>query len=176
MFSYSKNISAAQLDEEFEIISSGIRKISLPQSFLQSIFFIISELFSNIKEHSLAKNATFKIELRNEHLLLLMADDGIGLRQSYLSKEIMSKSDQSAIELALSGLSTKDFKERGFGLYSIRRLTIALEGKFSLSSGKAKAEIEKNSIKFKNLQKGIKGVAVQIKSNIRPLDFYKYVE
>ena len=88
----------------------------------------------------------------------------------------MSKSDQSAIELALSGLSTKDFKERGFGLYSIRRLTIALEGKFSLSSGKAKAEIEKNSIKFKNLQKGIKGVAVQIKSNIRPLDFYKYVE
>jgi hypothetical protein len=53
---------------------------------------------------------------------------------------------------------------------------LALEGKFTISSGNAKAEVEKNNMAFKNPRKYIKGVAIKIESKVKSLDFYKYIE
>lgn len=105
-----------------------------------------------------------------------LSDNGIGLKQSYANKNVISKDDQSAIALALSGLSTKDFREKGFGLYSTRKLTMALGGKFIISSGKARAEIRKSEIQLVHLKKNIKGVMIEIESRVKPLDFYKHLE
>src|SRR5947208_2623984 len=144
MFSYNKKISAAYLGKELEIVIFEIQKLNLPKSFSQYVLYILSELSDNITEHSFAKNVKFEIDIKDMHFKMVVIDDGIGLKQSYANKKIISKNDQSAIELALGGLSTKDFKERGFGLYSIRRLTLALEGRFTISSGNVKAKVEKN--------------------------------
>src|SRR6266542_2448030 len=101
MFSYQKKISAEFLNEEFEIVLSEIKKFNLPQNFSQSVLYILSELFSNVKEHSSAKTVRFKIGIKNKHFKLMVMDDGIGLSQSYANRKIISKSDQAAIELAL---------------------------------------------------------------------------
>jgi len=91
-------------------------------------------------------------------------------------KKISPKDDASAIEFALSGLSTKDPKERGFGLYTIRQFIEALKGKMIIKTGIALATIEKNKIQFKKLLPKKKGVAIQIQTKIKDIDFYKIIK
>jgi hypothetical protein len=80
-----------------------------------------------------------------------------------------------AIEFALSGLSTKNLKERGYGLFSIRRLVEYLNGKMIIKSGKASAIITRNKIQFKEtLFK--KGVEILIEVPIKGLDIYKILK
>ncbi len=137
MFFHQKKIAVASLDRELEFVSIKIQQLNLSTSFFQCLSYIISELISNIKEHSSAKNVKIEIEIKNRNFNMLVMDNGIGLKPSYLNKQIIAKDDQSAIELALSGLSTKNFKERGFGLYSIRRLVLALDGTISHQARRA---------------------------------------
>jgi signal transduction histidine kinase len=176
MFTQSIKIPASRLDTELEKITVEIQKLKLPKSFSQYVLYILSELSGNVKEHSFGKRVQLGIIITGKHFKMTVSDNGIGLRQSYANKNIISKDDQSAIELALSGLSTKDFRERGFGLFSTRRLTLALDGRFIISSGKASAEIRKSGLLFRNLKKNIKGVMIKIEAEIKPLDFYKYIE
>ena len=175
MFKYKRKISFKKLETEFIHIAKKIEKLKLPKDFLQFILYTISELFTNVKEHSRAKEATFQIEV-NKNCLIKVADDGIGLRRSYLLKKISPKDDASAIEFALSGLSTKDPKERGFGLYTIRQFIEALRGKMIIKTGIALATIEKNKIQFKKLLPKKKGVAIQIQTKIKGIDFYKIIK
>jgi glucose-6-phosphate-specific signal transduction histidine kinase len=176
MYNRKIKIPSAHLDDELEKIIIEIRGLKLPKSFSQYIIYILAELFSNIKEHSFGKMVRLEIVITGKHFTMNLSDNGIGLRQSYTNKNIISKDDQSAIALALSGLSTKDFRERGFGLYSTRKLTLALGGKFIISSGKASAVIGRSGIQFRNLKRYIKGVMVKIESGVKPLDFYKHLE
>jgi hypothetical protein len=98
------------------------------------------------------------------------------LRKSYNQKEVYPKDDFSAIEFALNGLSIKNFKERGFGLYTVRKLTIALGGQMIIESGNAKAVIQKENIKFSPSNKSIVGLSITLKTNVQKIDFYKFIE
>jgi len=175
MFEYKRKISFKKLDKEFTNIAKEIEKLKMSKDFLQFILYTISELFTNVKEHSKAKKVTIQIEV-NKDCLIEVADDGIGLRKSYLLKEISPKDDASAIEFALSGLSTKDFTERGYGLYTIRKFIEALEGKMIIETGSTSALIEKNKIQFKKLSPNKKGVSVRIKTKIKDINFYKIIK
>jgi len=175
MFKYKRKISFKKLETEFIHIAKKIEKLKLPKDFLQFILYTISELFTNVKEHSRAKEATFQIEV-NKNCLIKVADDGIGLRRSYLLKKISPKDDASAIEFALSGLSTKEPSERGFGLYTIRKFVEELQGKMIIETGEALATVEKSKIQFKDLLKEKKGVVVQIETKIKDIDFYEIIK
>jgi len=175
MFKYKRKISFKKLETEFIHIAKKIEKLKLPKDFLQFILYTISELFTNVKEHSRAKEATFQIEV-NKNCLIKVADDGIGLRRSYLLKKISPKDDASAIEFALSGLSTKEPRERGFGLYTIRKFVEELQGKMIIETGEALATVEKSKIQFKDLLKEKKGVVVQIETKIKDIDFYEIIK
>ena len=176
MFKYSKKISFERLDTEFNRIAEKIEQLKLPRNFLQFVLYAISELFNNVKEHSKAKKVVFQIELVNKNCLIKVADNGIGLRKSYLLKKIFPKDDISAIEFALSGLSTKDLAKRGFGLYTIRKFVETLNGQMKIETGLALAIIEKNKIQFKKLSPKKKGVLVGVKTKIKDVNFYKIVE
>jgi len=176
MINYKKKIPFSKLDQELADIFRKIEKLKFPKGFLEFFNYTISELFSNIKEHSRAKSIMTEININKKDCLIKIADNGIGLRKSYSLKKINPKDDFAAIEFALSGLSTKDFQERGFGLYSIRRLINALRGEMSIETGFAKAIIKGNKMIFKKNPKKIQGLAVLLKSQIKPLDFYKAVE
>jgi sensor histidine kinase regulating citrate/malate metabolism len=175
MFEYKRKIFFKKLDKEFTNIAQEIEKLKMPKNFLQFILYTISELFANVKEHSRAKIVFVQIKI-NKDCLIRIEDKGIGLRRSYLLKKIFPKDDASAIEFALSGLSTKEPRERGFGLYTIRKFIEELQGKMIIESGKALAIIEKNKIQFQNLLKKKKGVTVQIETEIKDVDFYKIIK
>lgn len=175
MFKHKRKILFKRLDKEFIGIAKKVEEVKISKDFLQFVLYTISELFANVKEHSRAKKVTFQIEV-NKNCLIKVADDGIGLRKSYLLKKIFPKDDASAIEFALSGLSTKEPRERGFGLYTIRKFVEELQGKMIIETGKALATIEKSKIQFKNLLRKKKGVGVQIETKIKDIDFYKIIK
>lgn len=175
MFFYKKRVAVKELDKEFENISQKIENLKLPEGFLQFLLYITSELFSNIREHARAGKASIKIEISNKKSSIEISDNGIGLRKSYLLKKIYPKDDFSAIEFALSGLSTKSPDERGFGLYTIRRFVYFLDGEMLIESEKAAAYIKKEEIKFINLARRKKGVTVLLKVPNKSIDFYKII-
>ncbi len=175
MLKYKRKILFKKLDKEFTNIAREIEKLKLSKDFLQFILYAVSELFANIEEHSRAKQVSVEIKV-NKDCLIRVEDDGIGLRKSYLLKKIFPKDDVSAIEFALSGLSTKNLQERGYGFYTIRKFTETLRGKMIVETGLASAIIEKNKIQFKNFLKKKKGVAVEVKTKIKNINFYEIIK
>lgn len=175
MFNYEEKITFSELEQAFNDISQNIRKQTLPKGFLTFILYVLSELFANIKEHSQTKTIFIALKINKRNCLIKISDQGIGFRSSYLRKKIYPKDDFAAIEFALSGLSTKDMQERGFGLYSIRKLIEKLKGKMIISSDVAIALIGKNQITFKRSAKKIRGVSINIAVGVNALDFYKII-
>ena len=115
------------------------------------------------------------MEIKNDKCFIKIRDKGIGLRQSYLKKKIVPKDDFSAIEFALSGLSTKSSQERGFGLYSIKKLVKTLGGNLIITTGSAKISVQKNKINLHPLPQKFSGTMIEIKTPIKKLNFYKAI-
>ncbi len=176
MLHLKKKIPLNLLDEEQNIISKKFSESKHIKGFSEFVLYAMAELFANINEHSKAKNAFVELKIEKQNCLIKISDDGKGLKKSYTQKEIYPKDDFSAIEFALSGLSTKNFKERGFGLYSVKKLTLALQGKMIIESGNAKAVIEKENIKFSNLKNKIEGLTITLQTKIGEINFYKFIE
>lgn len=175
MFLYAKTLVIRRIDEEFSKIAEKIIQTKLPKGFTDFALYTVSELITNVKEHAKAQKVALRVKLDRQHFSLKIQDDGIGFRQSYLSKKIYPKDDFAAIELALSGLSTKDSQERGYGLYSTRRLVGATRGVLVVQSGNALAQINENNIAFSNPAQERKGVRIEIQTGVQPVDLYKYV-
>jgi signal transduction histidine kinase len=172
---YRKNFLFENLNEEFEGIIEKIKEEKLDKKFEQFLIYVIGEIFDNIKEHSKAKEIITKIIRKEKKIYLYVYDNGIGFRNSYISKNIIPKDDISAIEFALSGLSTKNLQERGYGLFSIRKLVEYLNGKMIIKSGRASATITRNKIRFKEILFK-KGVEISIVVPIKRLDIYKILK
>lgn len=172
MFRYQKKIHFQDLETELSAILDKVANLKLPQGFTNFLFYVIGEIFDNIKLHSQAKKITVNIEIKAQKSKIKIADDGIGFRNSYLKKGIYAKDDATAIEFALSGLSTKNFSERGFGLYSIRNLVSLLKGKLLIESGFAKAVMEDRKLSFRKI-KFRRGVWITIETPVRKLNIYK---
>jgi len=172
---YRKNFLFENLNEEFESIIEKIKEEKLDKKFEQFLIYVIGEIFDNIKEHSKAKEIITKIIRKEKKIYLYVYDNGIGFRNSYISKNIIPKDDISAIEFALSGLSTKNLQERGYGLFSIRKLVEYLNGKMTIKSGRASATITRNKIQFKEILFK-KGVEISIVVPIKGIDIYKILK
>ena len=175
MFRYKKRISVNELNKEFGAISKEIEKLKTSPGFIQFILYSISELFANINEHSQAKTAWVTIRINKRDSLIEIFDNGIGLRKSYFLKEIYPKNDFSAIEFALGGLSTKKGQERGFGLFTIRKAISSLAGEMIIESGEGLANVKEKETRF-SLKPKKKGVKILLKTPIKSINFYKYVE
>ena len=175
MINYNRHLSPVDLDKEFENISEKIKELGLPEGFFEFVPYVIAELFANVKEHSGAKKVGVVVKIDKGNCTIAVADDGIGFRKSYLTKKIYPKDDFAAIEFAVGGLSTKDSQERGWGLYSIKKLVEELRGIMIIKSGDARIEISKNSTLAKHNSKSVRGVEVDLRVLVRKIDFYKFV-
>ncbi len=117
-------------------------QLNLSNNVLSGIYYLIDELTNNIAEHSLSpKGILFAQFYPSKNFMdLCIADVGKGLYQSYHdSKKHFPASDLEALNLAISGKSTKNRAEsRGFGIStSYRMLVNGLKGKFLMHSGSA---------------------------------------
>ena len=171
-----KKIPLKAIPDEYEKFNQQLHEVTLPSGFSEFLLYVLSEMFSNISEHSEATLANLLVRLLNRQCAVEIGDNGIGLRSSYEKKEIYPKDDFAAIQFALSGLSTKNFKERGYGFYSTRKLVSQNKGKLYVYSGIAKVEITHSETKLNHARKKLKGVSVRIEIPVRKIDFYKFIE
>jgi len=172
--SYKKDFLVRNIQKEFENFSDFLSQLKLPEGFDQYLLYVVSELFTNIEEHSEAGRAKIRMKI-NKNLFLVIEDTGIGIRRSYLKRKIFPKDDFSAIDFALSGLSAKDSSKRGFGLYSIQNLTRKLDGQLTIETGRAKIVIQKNKKEYQKIAPK-KGTKITINAPIKKFAFYKYLE
>jgi len=175
VFKYKKTITLVNFDKELNLISERIENLNLPKGFFEFIIYAISELLANVKEHARTSKAFLVLTVNKKKCSIRVTDKGIGLKQSYLSQRIYVKNDQAAIEFAISGLSTKNLQERGFGLYSIRKFIETLGGEMIIESSLAKAFIQKNRISFQNLRESAPGTSINLDAPLKKIDFYKII-
>lgn len=120
----------------------------------------------------LQKKIGTKLYFRKNIFYFMIADDGIGIRNSFLQNGIFAKDDRSAIELAVGGISTKKTNERALGLSSAIRLCEYMSGSMSIESGMIQARFEKNITRFEVLRRKTKGVTITVAFPLKPVNVY----
>jgi len=103
------------------------------------VSYLIDEAVNNITDHSRTDRGYLFTQFypKKEYLDLCIADTGISILGSY---EAVGRTDitshEQAIQAALSGDSTKDDPNRGFGIRTSRRMLVkGLGGRYFLLSG-----------------------------------------
>lgn len=105
-----------------------------------ALFYPVSELLNNIFEHS-RKNEGWifaQIDKTNKRIDICIVDSGRGFRKSYLEEENLDISHLEAIGEAMRGHSTKKDNERGYGLWTSKKLICkGLKGNLLIITGNA---------------------------------------
>ena len=151
-FKDAKNVSIDVFDERslnnvyMQVIGVLTSHIEIETSVLQALSYCFYEILDNVHIHSGKPLGTALTSFNSEanSLKVLVADDGMGIRDS-LSQNVQY-SDISEAEALKSVLndSVTDGKGMGFGLYATSRLVKSIGVNFVLHSGNHKLEY-KNS-------------------------------
>lgn len=105
-----------------------------------AIYYPISEIVTNIFEHSGKKEGWMFAQIypKKKFLDLCIVDTGRGLKSCYEEEKGIVLDNSQALKKATSGYSTQKSEERGYGIYSSRRVICeALGGSFIILSGNA---------------------------------------
>lgn len=119
-----------------------VKQCKLQGGTLSAMKYLIAELTDNIGLHAGHGSGFVLAQYQSslQCLDLCIADTGQGLLGSYLKSGFHHpKNDVEALQLALSGRSTKyDGRSRGFGIPSTRRMLVhGMGGSFFMWSGEA---------------------------------------
>ena len=149
----------------------------LDNSIKTGIIYVISELVDNVLEHSNSRFGWISSQRFSTKgfLDICLVDRGIGLKQSYNNTGFIVHDHMDAIKQALKGISTKNIKERGYGLRtSISAITKGISGRFMVVTGNAIF----NNGEIASFKGHWNGVLCTIRLNIDVDDFnlYDFVE
>ncbi|MBI2464405.1 hypothetical protein HYV57_05610 [Candidatus Peregrinibacteria bacterium] len=154
---------------------------NIPKVNKSAIFYPITELVTNIAEHS-KKDYGFifgQIYSKKKHLDICILDKGRGLVQSYKQEKNINLTDKEAIEKALSGDSTKSL-DRGYGIRTSKKTVCeGFNGDFSIISGEECFIANKTKNQIFTLPgfywQGVI-MAYRIPCPERAVDIYQYLE
>jgi len=158
-----------------------LEKIGCKRNLLNPLTYALSEMFDNIWEHSETKYGWFLAQYyKNKNYIdICFLDNGISIKGAYEKRKIRVVNDVDAIQLALSGRSTKG-QERGFGLRTTKKLITEslLKGEFLILSGKGGYYSNKENERFFNLNCDWKGTIVLLRVNKtkRNINYIRYIE
>ena len=131
-----------EMNQVLEIVDNNF-----PQTSTGAIKYILSELADNVSEHSKFTHATIMAQFfdRKGFIDIGIVDNGISIPRLFEINNIVFESDANAIELAISGTSTKG-QDRGFGLPTTKNIVEkGLEGEFYILSRNGGIYIKKGS-------------------------------
>ncbi|MEX0934965.1 MAG: hypothetical protein WDZ70_01410 [Candidatus Paceibacterota bacterium] len=135
-------LSRGNLDEanKIESLFAGLISdvLNIPPAAKSAVIYPISELVTNIFEHSKAEKGFLfgQYYSQKEFLDISIVDRGRGLSASYIEEFGTKLNDEEAIIEALSGVSTKKSDERGYGLHTSKEMVCkGLKGEFALITG-----------------------------------------
>lgn len=153
---------------------------------IQPLSYFLGELTDNIIEHSKADEGYIFAQYypNSNYVDLCICDSGQGILQSFLDNPTFNPQNEAeAIQLALSGSSTKDRPEaRGFGISTTRDMLVnGLRGRLFLWTGSTTflQAINKEAIVGIDGNGYFQGTFIALRlPTIIPgsFDFYKYVE
>ncbi|MBD3248534.1 hypothetical protein GF336_00630 [Candidatus Woesearchaeota archaeon] len=151
------------------------------EEYNNAIKYILSELVTNIEEHSGYKHATITAQYYKTKKMIDIGviDDGISIPGRFRKKGIKFNEDYTAINNAIEGTSTKNERGRGRGLSSINKLNKGLKGELNIVS-RGGALVIKNDGKH-NLyileNNSIKGTLVYLKFHkpAKKIEVVKYI-
>lgn len=148
-----------------------------------AVFYPISELVTNIAEHSRAERGFIfgQFYPKKKYLDICIVDRGRGLSSTYREDAIMIFSDSEAIIEVMGGHSTKANKERGYGVRTSKKVICsAMGGEFVLLSGSAAFVADGNNKEKLGILPGFnwQGVIVsyRIPQPYAPIDITLYLE
>jgi len=170
-----------QLTDAFlNLILSGLG--DLPKGGRDAVSYPIGEITTNIHDHS-KHDVGWMFGQYYPYLGYLdicILDNGRGFRSSYKEEMGLDVNDDEAISRALKGCSSKRNDERGFGLWTTKRLiTEGLGGECFILSGSAGYFSSPRSETFIDLGKASWNgaiVAFRIPKITSPIDVHKYTE
>lgn len=81
---YKKKASIQKLNQELTVIIKRIEGLTLPKGFLEFAIYAVSEIFTNVLEHSKAKGVVTEISINKKNFLAKVTDNGIGLNNQFL--------------------------------------------------------------------------------------------
>ena len=123
-----------------DVVNAMTSHFDIEISVLQALSYCLYEMMDNVHIHSgkpLGTVITHYDEVKKV-LLILIADDGKGIRASLSENEkYKDVTEQEALRLCLEDTIT-DGKGMGFGLYTISRLVDSIGKEFILHSGNHK--------------------------------------
>jgi anti-sigma regulatory factor (Ser/Thr protein kinase) len=150
--------------------------LQLGADSLEGISYLISEISDNILEHSGTSRGWILIQYypNTEYLDICIIDTGKTILGSYRDSNMAEiTTDETAIEKALWGISTKS-SERGSGIRTTKAISLlGMKGDFAILSGNAMYYKEK----IINLPVRWSGtfVAMRIKKSVPGFSIYNYL-
>lgn len=153
--------------------------------YKNSVKYLTSELVNNVNEHAqidhywiLAQYYQFS---QNKTCEIVIADNGIGYKNSYEGTEFEVETDAEAITNALEGKSSKSAeaksKERGKGIPSIANIFLkGYGGKLVIMSGKSIIYYKKEDKKELDTKCNWDGSLVCINFNVKDVNPLKYID
>ena len=127
-----------------DVINALTSHFEIEVSVLQALSYCLYEMMDNVHIHSGKPlgTAITHYDDSNKTLRILIADDGMGIRQSLAENEKYKDiTEPEALKLCLEDTIT-DGKGMGFGLYTTSRLVNSIGKEFILHSGSHKLIIK----------------------------------
>lgn len=159
-------------------------KTTNAMGFKTSLKYLTSELVNNVNEHAQIDHywilAQYYAFSQNKTCEIVIADNGIGYKNSYKGTEFEVKTDKEAIENALEGKSSKSAKtksnERGTGIPSIANIFLrGYGGKLVIMSGQSLIYYKKEGKKEFDTDYCWNGSLVCINFNVKDVNPLKYI-
>ncbi|NJM54448.1 MAG: hypothetical protein HC846_14370 [Blastocatellia bacterium] len=97
-----------------ELLPSGIKNMRFSSEVETNLYRIAQEALNNINKHAQAKNAELILERRDNVIILIIADDGIGFSPK-----------------------NKDILDKGIGLIGMQERATLIEGTLEIESAPA---------------------------------------
>lgn len=127
-----------------DVVNALTSHFEIEVSVLQALSYCLYEMMDNVHIHSGKPlgTAITHYDNSNKTLRILIADDGMGIRQSLAENEKYKDiTEPEALKLCLEDTIT-DGKGMGFGLYTTSRLVNSIGKEFILHSGSHKLIIK----------------------------------
>jgi len=161
-----------------ERILEGIKDSDVRSSFQNSLKYLTCEMTTNIKEHARVQDYWILSQYwpKTETCELVIADTGIGYKESYQNTPFRADNHEEAIKNAIEGISSKGDEERGTGIPGMIKIFCeGYKGSVVIMSGDRLLLIQRGKRVFYELEFDWQGVFIGIRFKLGVINALKYL-
>lgn len=109
----------------------------------QKIKLLLSELFTNIKMHSNSKIGSVMVSAHSEKIVFCITNIDITIKENITRKKEFLLDEEAIIWALKKGKSTRKKVSGGLGFYYLRKFLAELGGRFTIVSGNARLQFDR---------------------------------